>query len=251
MALVMLPCDLPWWSTIEKHLNSISVSQTESDLDGLISAMQAIHALCNIGLDPDEPDNSDPTLFEGLKTFITTSMDDKERNTFFTSILPSLTRRALQLKSLRPPNGLHFSLQQHNERTELSREFIASLLAHCFFSTFPKRTLKTHPTLQDFNFTNFFKHLDCNFQRSKLRSFFQYFKIMDKSSLPPSASKIHVSRQVMSGKEWLTIEDWLECGLPLCPLTFKHEGRLDRMRSDHLIVCFSSARVGGPVLLDG
>ena len=43
---------------------------------------------------------------------------------------------------------------------ELERGFIASLLAHAFFSTFPKRTIKTHPTLQDFNFTSFFKHLD-------------------------------------------------------------------------------------------
>jgi hypothetical protein len=46
------------------------------------------------------------------------------------------------------------------DRVELERGFIASLLAHAFFSTFPKRTIKTHPTLQDFNFTSFFKHLD-------------------------------------------------------------------------------------------
>jgi hypothetical protein len=46
------------------------------------------------------------------------------------------------------------------DHVELERGFIASLLAHAFFSTFPKRTIKTHPTLQDFNFTSFFKHLD-------------------------------------------------------------------------------------------
>lgn len=46
------------------------------------------------------------------------------------------------------------------DRVELERGFIASLLAHAFFSTFPKRTIKTHPTLQDFNFTNFFRHLN-------------------------------------------------------------------------------------------
>ena len=46
------------------------------------------------------------------------------------------------------------------DQVELERGFIASLLAHAFFSTFPKRTIKTHPTLQDFNFTSFFKHLD-------------------------------------------------------------------------------------------
>jgi hypothetical protein len=44
--------------------------------------------------------------------------------------------------------------------TEFQRDFVSSLLAHSFFSTFPKRTVKTHPTLQDFNFSSFFKHLD-------------------------------------------------------------------------------------------
>lgn len=55
----------------------------------------------------------------------------------------------------------------------------------------------------------------------------------------------------MSGKEWLTIEDWLECGLPLCPLVIRHEGRLDRVSGEHLIICFSSARIGGHVLSGG
>ncbi|XP_075235452.1 uncharacterized protein LOC142332733 isoform X2 [Lycorma delicatula] len=132
---------------------------------------------------------------------------------------------------------------------ELNREFVASLLAHCFFSTFPKRTIKTHPTLQDFNFTNFFKHLEHNFQKSKLCSFLHYFSVLEKNGAPPS--KIVISRQIMSGKEWLTIEDWLECRLPLCPLIIRHEGRLERVGSEHLLVCFSSSRVGGHVLFDG
>lgn len=93
-----------------------------------------------------------------------------------------MTKRALDLKLLKPGNGFHFSLQQQgkyvyiflnvffNVFNEISldsadqmvykRSFLASLLSHSFFSTFPKRTPKTHPTLQDFNFTFFFKHLD-------------------------------------------------------------------------------------------
>lgn len=55
----------------------------------------------------------------------------------------------------------------------------------------------------------------------------------------------------MSSKEWLTIEDWLECTLPLCSLQIKHEGKMDRADSDDLYICFSSARVGGHVLSDG
>ena len=46
------------------------------------------------------------------------------------------------------------------DRFPLDYNLVAALLANAFFSTFPKRTEKTHPTLQDFNFTNFFKNLD-------------------------------------------------------------------------------------------
>lgn len=55
----------------------------------------------------------------------------------------------------------------------------------------------------------------------------------------------------MSSKEWLTIEDWLECSLPLCPVQIKHEGRLERADPDTLHVCFSSSKLGGCVLGKG
>lgn len=42
---------------------------------------------------------------------------------------------------------------------ELSREFVASLLAHSFLSTFPLRTFKSHPTLQDFNRSSIYRFL--------------------------------------------------------------------------------------------
>jgi hypothetical protein len=41
-----------------------------------------------------------------------------------------------------------------------SSSSMSSLLANSFFSTYPKRTNKTHPTLKDFNFTHFFKELN-------------------------------------------------------------------------------------------
>lgn len=55
----------------------------------------------------------------------------------------------------------------------------------------------------------------------------------------------------MSSRHWLTIEDWLECSLPLCPLKIKHEGRLGRADPDTLHVCFSNSLVGGKVLTHG
>lgn len=55
----------------------------------------------------------------------------------------------------------------------------------------------------------------------------------------------------MSSREWLTIEDWLECNLPLCPVQIKHEGRLERAETDTLHVCFCSSKIGGQVLSNG
>lgn len=55
----------------------------------------------------------------------------------------------------------------------------------------------------------------------------------------------------MSSKEWLTIEDWLECSLPLCSVQIKHESRLERADWNSLHICFSSPKLGGNVLTNG
>lgn len=43
MALVMLPCDLPWWPTIVRHLTQISEA---TNVEELIQPMKSIHNLC-------------------------------------------------------------------------------------------------------------------------------------------------------------------------------------------------------------
>lgn len=45
------------------------------------------------------------------------------------------------------------------DKVKLNYDLVAALLANAFFSTFPKRTEKTHPTLVDFNFSHFFRNL--------------------------------------------------------------------------------------------
>lgn len=67
----------------------------------------------SISLDPEE-ETPDLELFSGLKTFLIEDFNDDERTTFFTVTLPSMAHRALDLKNLRPPSGLHFSLQQQS-----------------------------------------------------------------------------------------------------------------------------------------
>lgn len=170
----MLPCELPWWSTLQMYLQRLEkVTHVEELIDGMLT----IHNMCNVGLDPDEPETPDLTIFDGLRTVLTDQYTDDERTHLFGSILPNMVTAASNLKFLKPAKGLQFSLQQQVSHLELNRHFVRSLIAHCFFSTFPKRTNKTHPTLQDFNFTYFFNHLNQKFQKAKLASFFHYFDL--------------------------------------------------------------------------
>ncbi|XP_076271229.1 uncharacterized protein LOC143203021 isoform X4 [Rhynchophorus ferrugineus] len=242
MALVMLPSDLPWWESVKKHLKTIISSSTSREM---IQSMQKIYEMCSVSLDPDE-ETVNPEQFEGLYSFIENDMTDNERNVFLSKTLPNIAKRALMIKDLRPRNGFHFSLQQQDS-TEISYIFAASLLANAFFSTFPTRTGKSHPTLQNFNFANFFKTLqDNNAQKAKLKSILHFFDwLEDENNLDGC---YRVLRQVMSSKEWLTIDDWLECSLPLCPLSIRHDGKLDRADNDTLQICFCSPKIGGNVL---
>ena len=65
-------------------------------------------------MEPDE-EAGDQSVFDGLVHFIDTSLDDEERKTLFCSQLPVIIDLALELKTLKPPRGLHFSLQQQSK----------------------------------------------------------------------------------------------------------------------------------------
>lgn len=241
----MLPSDLPWWSTVHRKLAAI---QKASDLNAILEIMQNIHDLCNVSLDPDD-DERDSTVFDGLRLFIENDLTEEERSRFLGTTIRNLAKQAQNIKALRPPRGLNFSLQQQADCVELDHNFVASVLANGFFSTFPKRTEKTHPTLQDFNFTNFFRSLDSNSQKAKLQCFLHYFEWIETQTSFESHVKIY--RKVMTGKQWLTIEDWTECNLALCPLDIKHQGRIENALDDTVQTIFTSARIGGKVLYGG
>lgn len=66
---------------------------------------------CSVSLDPDE-DKRDTTIFDGFKHYLLNDMTDEQCTHFLTVTLRNLAKRAQSLKSLRPPRGLSFSLQQ-------------------------------------------------------------------------------------------------------------------------------------------
>lgn len=67
--------------------------------------------LSSISLDPEE-DVQDPNLFSELAAFLDKDLDLAEREQVFTKTIPRMVERAKALRSTKPPQGLHFSLQQ-------------------------------------------------------------------------------------------------------------------------------------------
>lgn len=65
----------------------------------------------SISLDPEE-DVQDPDLFSELVMFLDKDLDIAEREQVFTKTIPHMVERAKALRSNKPPQGLHFSLQQ-------------------------------------------------------------------------------------------------------------------------------------------
>lgn len=105
---------------------------------------------------------------------------------------------------------MDFLISFSADSTELDYTLVSSLLANAFFSTFPRRTHKTHPTLQNFNFADFFKNLNSNCQYSKLRSVLHYFELLENNN-ENSDGILRVSRQVSTTEcfiYWTVWKKW-------------------------------------------
>lgn len=99
----------------------------------------------------------------------------------------------------------------------------------------------------------------------KFQSFLKYFdwletqaaaqqtETLNSSEIPtvPVIDGVHVARKVFSGKQWLTIEDWLECSIPLCAMEIRHESRIERAHDGVVQTVFASSRIGGGFLAGG
>lgn len=52
----------------------------------------------------------------------------------------------------------------------------------------------------------------------------------------------------MTGKQWLTIDDWKECIVPLSSVEIKHDSKIEASHSEITQIVFVSSRIGGEVL---
>ncbi|XP_047469021.1 uncharacterized protein LOC125025122 isoform X2 [Penaeus chinensis] len=217
MAFVLLPCDLPTWPTIQRHLGSLKGATAPAQVT---QVLHALHSLCNVAIDPDLNEPVPPDVFAGVEKFL----DVEVEQDFFSKTLPSMLEAALRLKDLKPPQGLRYSLQQQHDEVTMERALVTSLLAHVFFCTLPRRSLISHPTLSDPCLAPTLSSLNRESQRVKLKALLHYFR---KLSDTTPAGTLTFSRKVMSSKEFVTLKDWMKCEAALCPVEIQHEGRLE------------------------
>lgn len=96
---------------------------SEFDIKCPMACQFSLHFLDSISLDPEE-DQTDSTVYDGLRDYIT-SLTDDERDKFL-AVLKVICRFAKNLKVYRPPRGMNFSLQQNSDVYELDVKFVAS-----------------------------------------------------------------------------------------------------------------------------
>ncbi|XP_077514418.1 uncharacterized protein LOC144125160 isoform X2 [Amblyomma americanum] len=242
MAHVLLPCDVPTWQEVERHLSQLRFAHSPEQL---VADMQRIYDLCCVGLDPEDPPREEIRL-DLLKRFLKSLSADESRR-FFESTLPSLIGSALKLRELRPSGGFLYSLQQQEGMFALSRPFVASLLANAFFSTFPKRTPRTHPTLLDFNCSELFPFLGTPCHCEKLRSLFAYF---DCTFQDEPEGTVYFCRQVTATKNLMSLPEWMCSDCPLCPLMVRTRGLIEEAEPI-LLKCYPSGPNVGSEFLGG
>ncbi|GFU37470.1 uncharacterized protein TNCV_4274121 [Trichonephila clavipes] len=241
MAHVLLPCDLPSWPDVQRHLSQLSACK---DTHQMARLMASLYDLCRVSLDPDDAQRTDqghPGLLE-LRRFVEEELSEEERTRFLSHTLPRMASKASDLKQLKPSVGFLYSLRREERRFKLDKVLVSSLLANAFFSTFAKRNSKTHPTLQDFRMVHFFAHLQKRGHQSKLRAFLRYFDSPDEEG-----HMTFVRKMLQQGP---SLPGWLCSDRPLAPLNVRPEGSVHQAEPEVYRVSLCSPLIGGDVLTE-
>ncbi|XP_054722786.1 uncharacterized protein LOC129232676 [Uloborus diversus] len=141
----------------------------------------------------------------------------------------------------KPPEGFLYSLKKEACSFQLERSFVASLLANAFFSDFPRRSTKTHPTLQDFGMADFFTNLNKRSHQKKLKAFLRYFEKLEEEP----KGNINFVRKVVTGP---SLPGWLCSDRPLVPLVVRTKGSALEAETRVFRACSCTSLIGGDVL---
>ncbi|GFO00486.1 poly(ADP-ribose) glycohydrolase [Plakobranchus ocellatus] len=170
-----------------------------------------------------------------------------EADAFLFNTLPRILEMALGIEECQPKEGLALSEQQIGGTTELSRQFVSSVVACLFLCLFPERKRDKASRLNVVNFTKFFKHLPIPSQVAKLQCVLCYFENVIKRGMEINGN-ITLSRK-SAGSDWLLgFDELLQCDLQLCPVSLHHTGVIEDSGPEALHVDFANRSIGGGVL---
>eukprot|EP01097_Dermamoeba_algensis_P009482 TRINITY_DN666_c0_g1_i1.p1 TRINITY_DN666_c0_g1~~TRINITY_DN666_c0_g1_i1.p1 ORF type:complete len:470 (-),score=89.33 TRINITY_DN666_c0_g1_i1:48-1457(-) len=208
------------WQEKKKRLEALCLGQKQ------VSDLSTFQELLGLG----------PVV--GLKLILQGKEETEKEKQFFTEVLPSIAKRALQFEELFP-KGIPVLVPGKNTLLQLTRKQVACILSHQFFCTFD-----TVPRHDGAVFASLF-HSSCLWEVSKLAMFVNYFRrIKDDLEGPPGTMFF---RRMNFSPEF----DWENCQKPLCEVHVTEP--LVPLDEAHgcLQVDFANKYIGGGVLSGG
>ncbi|ELU14060.1 hypothetical protein CAPTEDRAFT_222600 [Capitella teleta] len=231
-----LPCFLPHWTEIKIALRR--VRPPERSIPQLLTALQDVYNLTHI-------DNSAAGVYVGIERYLDDERTtDDERCKFINISLPCIIDRILEMDSIIPLEGISICPHQTERVVELNRSLVASFIACGFLCLFPQCQKHSSFRLHSINFNYFFQSESCSSSFVKLKCILGYFeRISDDPGGP--VGKLRLIRQVTQKELLPSLDDWLSCDLPLCPLDVLTEGSVEEASSNVIHTHFMGDSIAG------
>lgn len=187
--------------------------------------------------------------FQGLLLFFDKIATEQESATFFETILPFIVSLASSIEEFAPSEGILLCSQQRESGIVLDRRFIACLLASAFLCAFPSPADDIQVRSINFVhlFTCFHREDIQDAQAAKLRCLIHYFERLS-SVWPDVTGRVFYSRQVIPSNSLPSLDDWMSCDLPLCPVIVDNKTSIENSGEHMLQVDFANRFIGGGVL---
>lgn len=187
--------------------------------------------------------------FKGLEVFLEEIATREESETFFKTTLPFIVTLASSIEEFAPSEGILLCSQLQESGVVLDRRFIACVLASAFLCALPPPPDGTQ--VRSINFV----HLYACFHRedvqqtqaAKLRCLIHYFERLC-NEWPDIGGRVFYCRQVIPSKSLPTLDDWMSCDLPLCPVIVDNETSIECSGEHMLQVDFANRYIGGGAL---
>ena len=209
---VSFPVDEDDWHKIKPILEELA--KTDNEVDTIYGKLTDLYNIKNEQkAKPVVAKDIYQTQFGGLKSFYDRFASKEDQELFTSKAIPCIAKLALEAGELRPKEGLMYSKQQDPLHLQLSRRFVASIVATGFLCLFRSVDNEKLPSV---SFEMFFAGAGGKSQRAKLQMILNYFnRVGDMKDGP--LGQMAFTRIVLDGDNLLSEGQLQTCDLPLVP----------------------------------